>query len=121
MTPEGLAALHARAFAGQSRGWTPSEIAALQDSPHVFVVSALGGFAMGRVVADEAELLNAFETESKQRHAIRAFLEVADDNGAALHLYLSNGYVEIARRTGYYHRSDHEAVDAVIMEKHLSS
>ena len=137
MTPEDLARLHARAFAGQGRAWGRDEFASLLSSPHVFVTGSTDAFALGRAVADEAELLSvvtdpvhrlrglaraalaAFEAEARNRGAGRAFLEVADDNSAAIALYRAAGYRETARRTGYYARQDGSRIDALIFEKPL--
>ena len=136
MTPEDMAICHARAFAGQGRAWTEGEFADLFASPFVFAVGDIHAFALGRVVADEAELLTlatdpehrrkglaqnvlaAFEGEVEARSAERIFLEVAADNTAALALYVRTGYNETTRRAGYY-ETPMGRVDAVIMEKRL--
>lgn len=138
MTPEQMAALHARAFAGGGRAWTASEFATLLGSPHVFAVGDACAFALGRVAADEAELLTiatdpahrraglgrralcAFERRARQRGAALAHLEVAADNRPALALYAAAGFAETGRRTGYYLRGAGR-VDAVLMRKFLSS
>lgn len=137
MTPETLAAAHARAFAGNARAWSAAEFAALLDSPHVFASGNARAFALGRVIADEAELLTlatdpahrrkglaraalaAFETEARARGAVRGFLEVADDNAAARALYAVAQWCECARRPGYYPRAGGSVADALIMEKTL--
>lgn len=129
--------LHARAFDGQGRGWAADEIASLLASPHVFLNSSAAGFALGRVIADEAELLtlavdpaaqrgghgtallNGFEQESARRGAVRAFLEVSEENTAALALYTRAGYCELSRRAGYYHTPTGEKADALILSKDL--
>ncbi|RBI87192.1 ribosomal-protein-alanine acetyltransferase [Rhodosalinus halophilus] len=134
MTPETLAALHARAFA---RGWTAEEFARLLESPHVFALGDGRAFALGRVAAEEAELLTlatdplhrrqglararlaAFEAEARARGATTAFLEVAADNGAARALYEASGWAEAGRRPRYYPRSDGPAADALIMRRAL--
>ncbi len=133
-----MSALLARAFAGASRGWSTEELTALLDSPHVFVLSEPDAFVLGRVVADEAEILTiatdpdsqrqgaarhllaAFETQAAGRGATRAFLEVAADNSPAIALYDTAGYREIARRAAYYDRAGSGRVDALIMEKSLA-
>ncbi|MGX0901483.1 ribosomal-protein-alanine N-acetyltransferase [Roseovarius sp. MBR-79] len=133
MTPEALADTHARAFAGQGRAWSAAEFAALLASPHVFVSGDARGFALGRVIADEAELLTlatdpghrrqgharaclcAFAAEARARGAETAFLEVAEDNAAALALYAGAGFAQTARREGYYPGGR----TAVVMQKHL--
>ena len=56
MTPEAMAALHARTMT-TPRPWSREEFAALLGSPGVFAVGEPTGFALGRVVLDEAELL----------------------------------------------------------------
>ncbi|MHA7850628.1 GNAT family N-acetyltransferase [Roseovarius sp.] len=132
-----LARLHDRAFAGQSRAWQASEFAALLDSEHVFAMGEPRAFALGRVIADEAELLTlatdpasrrqglgraclaAFEDEARRRGAVQAFLEVAETNGAAVALYLAAGYQQSARREGYYRLDDGRRADALILTKKL--
>lgn len=136
MTPEEMAACHARAFAGQGRAWSAHEFAHLLESPHVFAVGAPRAFALGRAVADEAELLtiatdpahrrqglaretiSAFEATAAARGATRTFLEVSAGNAAALALYRSAGYSEKGRRRGYY-RTPNGPEDALLMEKRL--
>ena len=136
MTPALLAALHAAAFT-QSRPWSEREFADLLASPFCFVVGDATGFALGRVIAGEAELLTiathpdarrqgrgrhwleAFETEAKDRQATEAFLEVAADNTPAIALYLSAGYEDRALRSGYYKRPDGRHADAHVMAKPL--
>ena len=49
----------------------------------------------------------------KRGEAKRLFLEVAEDNAAALALYKGMGFQEIGRRKKYYHRPDGPAVDAL--------
>lgn len=138
MTPEALAEMHARAFAGQGRGWSEMEFRDLLARPHIFVVGDGKGFAMGQAVAGEAELLTlatdpaarragrgracleAFEAEAQARGADRLFLEVAADNQAALALYRSEGFTELARRLRYYARPESGPVDALVLEKRLS-
>jgi len=136
MTPETLAALHARAFTAQ-RPWSAAEFASLLDSPLTFVVSDPHAFAVGRVIADEAELLTLatdpaqqrqglgrkilgnYETAAKSRGATRSFLEVATDNQAAIQLYTSAGYAIDGQRPGYYKTPDGRSVDAVLMSRAL--
>ncbi|MGR3714935.1 MAG: GNAT family N-acetyltransferase [Shimia sp.] len=132
-----LAHLHAAAF-DTARAWSANEIAALLDSPFTFLVQRDDGFALGRAVAGESELLTlavhpdgrrkglgrallaAFEAESRNRDATRAFLEVAEDNGPALALYVASGYHSTARRPDYYRRNDGSQIAASLMEKTLN-
>jgi ribosomal-protein-alanine N-acetyltransferase len=136
-SPEALAALHARCFTSP-RPWSADEFAALLREPAVFLLGGAHGFALGRVLADEAELLTiavapeargrglghrlmeAFEAEAARRGATRAFLEVAEDNDAALRLYRARGYGESGRRRGYYRRHPGPAADALVMARDLS-
>lgn len=136
MTPEALARIHARAFVRQ-RPWDASEFASLLTSRGVFLTGQPHAFALGRVVVDEVELLTfatdpahqrkglghqtlkAFHEEAAKRGATRAFLEVAADNVPAIGLYLAHGYVQDARRPGYYHMTDGTVVDALVMSRAL--
>lgn len=138
MTPDSCARIHAAAFAGQGRGWSAAEFRDLVASPAVFL-AAPGPhcFALGRVVADEAELITlavappyqgtglghrglaAFEAEARIRGATEAFLEVAADNPVAIRLYRSAGYAVTGRRPAYYTRAGTPA-DALTMRKPLS-
>ncbi|SMH49097.1 GNAT family N-acetyltransferase [Maritimibacter sp. HL-12] len=137
MNPDALAAIHARAFSG-ARGWSAAEIAGLLDAPGGFVVTAAEGFALGRAVAGEAELLTiavapehrrkgqgrallaGFEAEAAARGADAAFLEVAADNAAARALYTVSGWRETGRRKSYYPRPG-GAVDAITLTKALGT
>lgn len=138
MTPEARAAIHAASFE-RERAWSAREFAALVGDPHVFAVDAAeggAGFALGRAVAGEAELLTlavapparrkghgralvaAFEEGARERGASEAFLEVAADNAAAVALYTAAGYSERGRRPGYYARPE-TTVDALLMGRAL--
>jgi len=137
MTPEALAAVHARAFAGQGRAWHVREFAGLLADRRVFLIGDSRSFALGRAVADEAEILtiatdpdcrrqglarhvmDAFEAAAVARRAETAFLEVAADNTAGLGLYRSAGYTEVARRKAYYATRTGQRTDALIMRKPL--
>ncbi|SLN46039.1 ribosomal-protein-alanine N-acetyltransferase [Pseudoruegeria aquimaris] len=134
--PEALAALHARAFR-DTRPWTADEFAALLADPACFLAARAEGFALGRAVAGEAELLTiavapearraghgrallaAFEAAARAAGARTAFLEVDAENAPALGLYLSNGYGESGRRKGYYRHADGHRSDALVLSKAL--
>lgn len=122
MTPEALAALHARCFPEHSlpRPWRAEEFAALLAQPGSLLLTRPGGFLLGRVILDEAELLTLavapearrhgigrdlcaeFAATSRARGAAHGFLEVASDNAPAQALYASTGWREAGRRRGYY-------------------
>ncbi|OIP82780.1 MAG: alanine acetyltransferase [Rhodobacterales bacterium CG2_30_65_12] len=136
MTTAEMAALYAAAFA-EVRAWSAEEIAALISGPGGFAVTAAAGFALGRAIVGEAELITiavaptarrqgtgrallaAFEAEARAHDADTAFLEVAADNTAALALYRAAGWAEIGRRAAYYARPT-GAADALTMAKPLS-
>lgn len=138
MTPEGLAALHARSFT-TPRPWNAAEFAGFLADPLVFLlVEGDAGFLLGRTVADEAELLtlavapearrrglgrklvSRFLYQSRLRGAESAFLEVAKDNAAAVALYGRAGFAEAGRRRGYYRTLDGRSVDALILRRSLA-
>ncbi|MCV2882662.1 GNAT family N-acetyltransferase [Actibacterium sp. XHP0104] len=136
MTPEALAALHAACFT-TPRPWSADEFRDLLAGQGCFLVSQGQGFALGRELAGEAELLTiavhpdarraglgreilrAFETEAHAAGAIDAFLEVAADNLPAIALYQSRGYAQVGCRKGYYHPPQGPAIDALILRKAL--
>lgn len=135
--PQTLSQIHMAAFS-TLRGWSVDDIAGLLRAPHVFVTATPDGFAMGRVVVDEAELLTIavlpkaqgrgagaallkeFHSMASQRGATRAFLEVATDNAPALALYHRFGWLIYGTRRAYYTRPDGTTCDAILMEKQLS-
>jgi ribosomal-protein-alanine N-acetyltransferase len=137
MTPEAMAATHARAFAGHGRAWTAAEFRDLMQSEIVYVCGDARAFAMGRAVADEAELLtlatdpahrraglaraclHAFETQAALRGVRAAFLEVAEDNAPARALYQVTGYAETGRRKVYYTSPNGGSIDALLLRKPL--
>lgn len=137
MTPEALARLHERAN-NRLRVWTAAEFQALLGDRHCILCDLPHAFALGRAVADEAELLTlatdpdhrraglgrtclaAFESAAFQRGARVAFLEVDAENAAALGLYRSSGYTVAARRAGYYRLRDGRRADALILRKRLA-
>ncbi|EPX81555.1 GNAT family N-acetyltransferase [Litoreibacter arenae] len=134
MTPDELAALHEKCF-DIPRPWSSSEFTELQRN--AFVLTAPHGFLMGRVTADEAELLTlavdpaalrqgtgrslveAFKTRAAQDGAVTAFLEVAADNAAAISLYNATGFSGAGIRRGYYRRPDGTGIDALVMRCEL--
>lgn len=137
MTPEAMAATHARAFAGSGRAWSTAEFRTLLQNDNVFCHGDARAFALGRVVADEAEILTlatdpahrrtglgraclrAFEVQATARGATTAFLEVAEDNAPARALYHAAHYTEAGRRMGYYTSANGSAVDALVLSKRL--
>ncbi len=135
-----LAGLHRAAFEDQPGAelWDAAALAELLAMPGALALLAEAGgaplgFALGRVAADEAELLSlgvhpaarrlglgralidALVARTAALGAVKVLLEVAEDNKTARSLYRTAGFEEVGRRRGYYQRS-RQAVDAVIMQ-----
>lgn len=131
-----LADVHAEAFPAP---WDAAALEALLDQDGVFALEDPDGFILLRAVADEAEILTLAVrpaarrrglgarlvseggTAAAARGATRLFLEVADDNAAALALYARAGFVGAGRRPGYYARPDGGRQDALILALNLPS
>lgn len=129
------AEIHAAAFAGAERPWSADEIRALAERPGGLYVASPHGFALGQVIAGEAEILSiairpdrqgrgegrallaAFEAAAASRGARRIVLDVAADNTPARRLYHGAGYAEDGRRRLYYRRPDGSRSDAILMSK----
>ncbi len=138
MTPERIADIQARA-SGRETPWTEAAIAAQLARPEAILASATHAFAMGRLLADEAELLliatdpshqrqgqgqsclAAFEALARERQAVCVFLEVAASNDAARALYEACGYRQIGRREGYYTQAHGAAEAAILMRRDLQT
>jgi len=136
MTPAALARTYAAAFP-DDRPWTETEFATLFQSPGVKLVGDDVCFLIGRLVANEAEILTlathpdhrrkglartvlgAFE-RSNHPEAASIFLEVDASNTAARALYSTCGYAQVGLRRGYYKRRDRPATDALILSKNLT-
>jgi ribosomal-protein-alanine N-acetyltransferase len=136
--PGALAALHARCFATPPP-WTAASFAELLADPQVWLLDdhQARGFALMRVVADEAELLTLavdpdcrrcgvasdllgrFDRLALAEGAAFAFLEVAETNLAARALYAARGWELAGCRPGYYRGSDGASVGALVLRKSL--
>jgi ribosomal-protein-alanine N-acetyltransferase len=137
-----LAAIHATGF---ERSWVAIEFARLLvDRAIVCHLARPGGrglpiaFALSRLILDEAEILTVavlprargaglgrmlLRTHLERLAALGAraiFLEVAEDNRAAVRLYRSLGFEEIGRRVGYYPRRGGEPASALTMRRRLA-
>jgi len=121
--------LHAASFAF---GWSKIDFESYLTDAHVIADGAvtegrrstLGGFILSRLLPPDAEILTFAvdparrglglgrmlldrHLENLERGGARlVFLEVADDNEAALKLYARAGFKEIGRRENYYQRAD---------------
>lgn len=132
-----MAEIYAAAFP-ESRPWEAAEISDILSGRFGFFVPHDVGFALGRVVAGEAELITIavepahqgrgygadillqFENECRARGASEIFLEVAQDNPGALALYGRCGYAFCGERPGYYTRTDGTQIAASLMKKALN-
>jgi ribosomal-protein-alanine N-acetyltransferase len=137
VTPARLAAIHALCF-DTPRPWAAREFETLLNMDTTFLIPhADTGFALGRVVVDEVELLtlavhpdhhrhgiarallDRYEQHARNRQAITSFLEVADTNRPAIRLYLTAGYIESGKRPRYYQTPAGTTIDAILFRKHL--
>lgn len=117
-----MADLHRIAF---PRGWSAYEIAQILSEPGAAAPAAwhgrdMMGFALGRVAADEAEVLSLAVAKAARRRGLGArllegledtcraqgarkiFLEVSEANVPAMTLYYRGDYREVGRRPRYY-------------------
>jgi len=118
-----MAALHTESF---ERPWDALEMAAHIQKDMCLGVDydgSLAGFIILSVAAGQAEILtlttasaarrqglaqsliSGVELELQKRAISELFLEVAEDNSAAIALYQSVGFTPIGRRPGYYRRT----------------
>lgn len=120
--------LHGASFAF---GWSKVDFESYLTDPHIIADGAvaegrkeLGGFILSRLLPPDAEVLTVAvdparrgagigrllldkHLDNLERGGARlVFLEVADDNEAALKLYARAGFKEIGRRENYYARAD---------------
>lgn len=138
MTPKDLAHIHAACF-DTPRPWTSDEFAAFLASHGTFLVALPPhGFALGRTIADEAELLTIaiapdarrrglgrallaqYSATARTRGATRSLLEVSAENTAAQALYTGAGYRVTGRRPRYYITPEGRAIDALVMACNLT-
>ncbi|HYJ30094.1 MAG TPA: ribosomal protein S18-alanine N-acetyltransferase [Allosphingosinicella sp.] len=119
--------------------WTAPQCAGLLPMAGVWLTlaragDAVIGFAMGRVVAHEAELLllavrrrqqhkgvggqllDAFCESASARGARRLHLEVREGNHA-VNLYSRAGFTEVGRRRNYYSGRDGQIYDALTLAR----
>lgn len=135
-----LARIHATGF---YRGWPVGEFESFLDDANTPVYVAcdarrrIAGFALIRVVADEAELLTiAVDPKWRGKRvgqallkavfddllltpAKRMFLEVSEENAAAIKLYQREDFAVISSRKGYYPKPDGSQATALVMARDL--
>lgn len=124
-------------------GWSAPQCAGLLPMPGVWLMLAREGeeavgFALGRTVLREAELLllavkkkaqgygtgklllEHFTASAATRGADTLYLEVRDGN-PAVQLYNSFGFAEIGRRQKYYTGRDGQTYDSITLSRKISS
>ena len=132
-----VAALHARCF---EEPWRPELIGRIAQAPGGIGLlwrredEALG-FVLCRTNGSRGEVVSlGVAPAARQRGVARAlmnaaidsvsrrglrtlYLEVAEDNDAALRLYRALGFAQVGRRPGYYAKPDAEPVDALTLRR----
>jgi ribosomal-protein-alanine N-acetyltransferase len=119
--------------------WTAPQCGGLLPMPGVWLMlaqdeSEVVGFALGRAVAQEAELLllavktkdrkrgvgnlllESFVVGAAQRGAQRLHLEVREGNHA-VNLYRRAGFTQVGRRRNYYSGRDGQLYDALTLAR----
>ncbi|MDE0942939.1 MAG: GNAT family N-acetyltransferase [Alphaproteobacteria bacterium] len=138
---------------GGDGGWDQDAFARLLAMPGAFalilglgddgVVAVPTGFALVRAIGGEGEiitlgvlpdrrekgggaaLVGAIAAKAGEMTAAHLFLEVAEDNSAAIALYKSTGFVPVGRRKDYYQPKRDAGddvtsmIDAIIMRRDL--
>ena len=137
-----LASVHRTCF---EDAWSEDAFRRLLDSPGAIALVGCNtepetesqAFILVQVAADQCEILSLGTTSpvrrkglaralliaaAKEAHRFGAhemFLEVADDNHAALALYASAGFAVVGRRAKYYRRADKTVLDAMMLRATL--
>jgi [ribosomal protein S18]-alanine N-acetyltransferase len=134
---EEMAALHALLF---DPAWDAASITSSIEHPasasfiaQIREPAVLAGFVIGRIAADEAEIISIAVAPEWQKRGIgrrmaeglvraarraevkRVFLEVATDNLAAGALYTGLGFKPAGGRKDYYKRPGGKTADAIIL------
>lgn len=135
--PARLATLHRQSIAS-GRAWSEAEFTQILAAPGSALATDDSGFALGRVVAGEGEvlmivvlpyarrcgvgsrLLRDLETAMRAQGAQISFLEVASRNHPARTLYQNCGYRAAGIRKNYYRTPDAMPDDALILAKSLA-
>ncbi len=136
-----IAELHRRCFDEAWSVFTVRQVLAMPGAFGILAVAegfhggaedeALLGFALARSAAGECELLSLAVAAGRRGRGVgsallaaaldrarkdgvrRMFLEVAEDNAVAQHLYQGYGFRQVGRRPRYYRRPHGEAMAAL--------
>jgi ribosomal-protein-alanine N-acetyltransferase len=134
-----IAELHRRCFDEPWSVFTVRQVLAMHGAFGILAAKedsaisdpGLLGFALGRSVGEECELLSLAVARRHRRRGVgnallaaaldrarsdgvgRMFLEVAEDNAAAQKLYQAYGFRQVGRRPRYYRRPRGEAMAAL--------
>ncbi len=136
MSPAEMARIHAAAFPNR-RVWRMEDFQDFLNDPYVTLAATDHGFALGKTVAQEVEILTvavdpAHQGQGHGRQVVQdllkftktaanaAFLEVSAENGPAMALYLQLGFVEVGRRKGYYATTSGAREDALVLRLGVS-
>lgn len=134
-----ISTLHAASF---RRGWSEDEVEQLLLDRQVIGHRAmqgdeLAGFILSRIAAGEAEILSVAVAARWQGRGLgrklldlhmrriagllvgTVFLEVEENNRAALRLYAASGFRQVGHRAGYYPRDGEGAVAALVLRRDL--
>jgi ribosomal-protein-alanine N-acetyltransferase len=130
-----MATIHRTAFP-PTDAWSRDVILLQLEIPATFgLISPLGGMVLGRVAADEAEILTLAVSPGQRRHGLGSallraameraealgaasmFLEVAVTNRAARALYEKHGFSEAGLRRHYYT----DGTDALVLRSTLAA
>lgn len=135
MTPEQLAALHARCFS-LPPPWDARAFTDFLAHPTCYLTcDGTRAFVLLRHVAGEIEVLTLATDPDARRQglargvllrafaafpdATECFLDVAVSNAAACALYAGLGFVQVGYRRAYYHAPDGRSADAVVLRAAL--
>lgn len=134
-----LAEMHGQCF---PEGWSADNFASIlvNRGADGFILSdsdGPAGFCVVQQAVDEAEILTIGVLPDRRQKGVGAvllgavtdrlrtggcralFLEVADDNLAAIALYEGAGFLAAGRRKGYYRRPDGGRQDALVLRRDL--
>ena len=136
MTPFEMAKLHSLS-GDYTRPWSEIEYKKLLDTNTSRLFHTKNGFLIGRVIDQDAEILNVIihpdyrrlgkaskligtvEKDAKDAGSLRCFLEVAESNSSAKKLYSALGYLKVGQRNNYYKFVDGRKDNAVILSKEI--